>query len=230
MKTMMMRFAVASLVLAAVAILLSRPAWAGLQEGVAAYESGNLPLALKEFRAAAETNDASCQYNLALMYERGIGVAKDEKEARVWYQKAAEQGNSSAQFNLGVLFENGHGGEVDFAQANRWYRKAAEQGDALAIGNLGMLYIRGDGVEVDKAAGVALLLRSATLDSSPENFARRNLSTARGLTPEIIARAQALDAQMSQAKNLLVPLDQHLKSSLTNSVNNSTNTAPIKPR
>jgi uncharacterized protein len=214
-----------ALLLAGAVLLASRPARAGLEEGVSAYQAGNLPLAFKEFRAAAETNDANCQYNLALMYEQGIGVAKDEKAARVWYCKAAEQGNANAQFNLGVLYENGRGGAVDFAQANQWYRKAAMQGDALAIGNLGMLYLRGDGVRVDKVAGVALLLRSATLDNSPENYARRNLSTTRGLTPEMIAAAQKLDSEMSDAKNLLVPLDQFLKSSSSNAVALSTNAA-----
>jgi TPR repeat protein len=227
--------AAASFMLAAVVILAGRPARAGLQEGVAAYEAGNLPLAFKEFRAAAETNDANCQFNLALMYERGIGVPKDEKEARVWYRKAAEQGNSNAQFNLGVLYENGRGGDVDFSQANQWYRKAAAQGDALAIGNLGILYIRGDGVKVDKVAGMALLLRSATLDNSPENHAKRNLSTIRGVTPEIISAVQELASDMSHAKNLLVPLDDYLKSistnavvPSTNAVVNATNSAAIK--
>jgi len=223
-----LHIAAASFMLVAIITLSSRPAWAGLQEGVAAYEAGNLPLAVREFRTAAETGDANCQYNLALMYERGIGVAKDEKEARVWYRKAAEQGNSNAQFNLRVLYENGHGGGVDFAQANQWYRKAAVQGDALAIGNLGMLYIRGDGVKVDKVAGMALLLHSATLDGSPENHAKRNLSTIRGLTPETITAAQTLASEMSRAKDLLVPLDHYLKSVSTNAAVNVINAAAIK--
>ncbi len=202
--------------MAAVVSLLSSPALAGLQEGVAAYEAGNLPLAVKEFRAAAEKGEADCQFNLALMYEKGIGVTKDEKEAVVWYRKAAEQGNSSAQFNLGVLYENGRGSAVDFAQANQCYRKAAVQGDALAIGNLGMLYLRGDGVKVDKIAGLALLLQSAAMDSSPENHAKQNLSTTRGLTAEIVAAAQALSAELGKAKNLLIPLDQYLNTTTTN--------------
>ncbi|MCU0786349.1 MAG: sel1 repeat family protein [Verrucomicrobia bacterium] len=221
------RFAVVSLALVTVVTLLSRPARAGLQEGVAAYEAGNLPLAVKEFRTAAETNDANCQYNLALMYEQGIGVAKDEREARTWYRKAAEQGNSNAQFNLGVLYENGRGGDVDFTRANQWYRKAALQGDALAIGNLGMLYIRGDGVKVDQVAGMALLLRSATLDSSPENYAKRNLAAIQGLTSAIVAAAQKLSSEMRDANNLLVPLDARLKSNLTNAVLSVTNAAAM---
>jgi TPR repeat protein len=128
------------------AILLSNSALAGFEAGVAAYESGNLPLAAEEFRAAAEAGDANSQFNLALMYEQGIGVGKDEKEAVAWYRKSAAQGNSNAQYNLAVLYENGRGTAVDFAGAHQWYRKAAAQGDGLAVGNLGMLYIRGQGV------------------------------------------------------------------------------------
>ncbi len=194
-----------------VASLLISAAQAGLEEGVAAYEAGNPQLAAKEFRAAAEKGDASCQYNLALMYEQGMGVAKDEKEAVVWYRKSADLGNANAQFNLGVLYENGRGTEVDFAQANQWYRKAALQGDPLAIGNLGMLYVRGDGVKVNKIAGIALLLRSATLDSSPENHAKRNISATKGLSVEMVTAAQTLSSEMEKAKDLLVPLDEYLK-------------------
>lgn len=193
--------------------VLCSPARAGLEEGVAAYEAGNVPLAVKEFRAAAEAGDANCQFNLALMYEQGIGVSKDEKEAVAWYRKSAEQGNSNAQFNLGVLHENGRGTAVDFAEANQWYRKAAVQGDALAIGNLGMLYLRGDGVDVDKVAGIALLMQSATMDNSPTNFAKQNLAKTKGLTAETITAAQALLSEFGKSEDLLIPLDQHLKGS-----------------
>lgn len=80
----------------------------------------------------------------------------------------------------------------------------------MAIGNLGMLYMRGDGVAVNKVAGIALLLRSATLDPSPTNNAKRNISGTRGLTPQIITEAQELADRMSKVKNMLIPLDQHL--------------------
>lgn len=184
---------------------------ANFEAGIAAYETNNLPLAYKEFLAAAKGGHADSQFNVALMYEKGIGVGKDEKEAVVWYGKSAAQGNAAAQFNLGVLYENGRGTKIDFAKANEWYRKASVQGDALAIGNLGMLYVRGDGVKENKVAGVALLLMSATQDTSPENNAKRNITGTRGLTPESIAEAQTLSGEMSSAKNLLVPLDQYLK-------------------
>ena len=34
------------------------------------------------------------------MYEYGKGVAKDEREAVVWYRKAAEQGDARAKERL----------------------------------------------------------------------------------------------------------------------------------
>lgn len=192
-------------------ILVTGSAVAGFEEGIAAYQANNLPLAYKEFRAAAEEGDADSQFNVGLMFEQGIGVGKDEKEAVAWYRKSAEQGNSGAQYNLAVLYENGRGTAVDFAQANEWYRKASAQGDPLAIGNLGMLYLRGQGVKVNKIAGVALLLVSATMDSSPENHARQNLASTRGLTTDMIAEAQTLSAKMGGGRNVLVPLDQYLE-------------------
>ena len=191
--------------------LLSMTALAGFEAGIAAYQANDLPLAYKEFLAAAKEGHADSQFNVALMYEKGIGVGKDEKEAVVWYGKSALQGNAAAQFNLGVLYENGRGTKVDFAKAHEWYRKASVQGDALAIGNLGMLYVRGQGVKENKTAGVALLLVSATRDPSPENNAKQNIARTRGLTAEMIAAAQALSGELSSAKNLLVPLDQYLK-------------------
>ena len=191
--------------------LLSMTALAGFEAGIAAYQANDLPLAYKEFLAAAKEGHADSQFNVALMYEKGIGVAKDEKDAVVWYGKSASQGNANAQFNLGVLFEHGRGTNVDFTKANEWYRKASVQGDALAIGNLGMLYVRGQGVKENKTAGVALLLVSATRDTSAQNHAKKNIAGTRGLSAEMIAAAQSLSSEMSSAKNLLVPLDQYLK-------------------
>jgi TPR repeat protein len=194
------------------ASVLSRSVLAGFEEGVAAIEANDMPLAFEEFRASAEQGHIDSRFNLGLMYEQGIGVGKDERQAIVWYRKAAEQGNSNAQFNLAVLYENGRGSAVDFEQANQWYRKAAAQGDALAIGNLGMLYMRGQGVQADKIAGLALLLQSATMDNSPQNRARQNVAMIKGLTAKMIAEAQTLMAELGDAENILVPLDQYLAS------------------
>lgn len=186
---------------------------ANFEAGIAAIDANNMPMAYKAFLAAAKEGHIDSQFNLGVMYEQGIGIAKNDKEAVFWYEKAAAQGSSAAQYNLGVLYENGRGTAVDFAKANDLYRKASLQGDALAVGNLGMLYIRGDGVIENKIAGVALLLQSVTLDPSPQNLAKKNLTATAGLTPEMVTEARALSEKLSSASNMLDPLDQYLKNS-----------------
>ncbi len=57
---MMKRFLLA-LVLACA---LSAPAWAGFDEGLAAYKQGNYKTALREWRPLAEQGHVSAQYNL----------------------------------------------------------------------------------------------------------------------------------------------------------------------
>ena len=52
---------------------------------------------------AAEQGNADAEYNLAVMYRGGWGVAKDLVQAKAWYQKAAAQGNQSAKYALSKL-------------------------------------------------------------------------------------------------------------------------------
>ena len=40
----------------------------------------------------AQQGDALAQAYIALMYDLGVGVPEDKKEALKWYRKAAEQG------------------------------------------------------------------------------------------------------------------------------------------
>ena len=64
------------------------------------------------------------------MYERGLGVSKNYKEAVKWYRFAAEQGLTKAQYNLGLMYADGRGVSQDNQEAVKWYRLAADQGHA----------------------------------------------------------------------------------------------------
>ena len=109
---------------------------------------------MKWYRAAAEQGDATAQFNLALCYEKGIGVEQDAADAVKWYRAAAEQGDAAAQNNLGLCYEKGIGVEQDAADAVKWYRAAAEQGDAEAQAKLGCCYRNGIGVKQDAEQAV----------------------------------------------------------------------------
>ena len=54
-------------------------------------------IAFEWFRKSAEQGNAGAQYELGLMYRKGLFVPKDEKIAFKWFRKSAEQGNASAQ-------------------------------------------------------------------------------------------------------------------------------------
>ncbi len=50
---------------------LSAPAWAGFDEGLAAYSRGDYKTALREWRPLAEQGYASAQAILGVMYSEG---------------------------------------------------------------------------------------------------------------------------------------------------------------
>lgn len=106
-------------------------------------------------KVKAEKGDIEAQCQLGKCYEDGVGVAKNGKEAAVWYRKAAERGYDFAQFNLAYCYERGLGVPKDFVQAVLWYRNAAEQGHGLSQACLGMHLEDGVGVPSDKIEAYA---------------------------------------------------------------------------
>ena len=69
---------------------------------------------------------AAC--NLGYLYETGVGVEQNWKEAAAWYEKSAEQSYPRAQYNLAWCYENGKGVEQNIEKALELYRAAAETG------------------------------------------------------------------------------------------------------
>ena len=102
----------------------------------------------KAVKIKAEQGHAKAQAILGLMYRKGQGVEKNDKEPAKWFQKAAEQGDADAQFCLGAMYYNGEGVPQDYAEAVKWFRKAAEQKHA-AQAMLGGMYSEGKGVPKD---------------------------------------------------------------------------------
>ena len=122
---------------------------ADFYKGLTAAQNGDYATALKKWKPIAEAGNAVAQFNLGLIYEKGLGVLQDDKEAVRWYRLAAVQGDADAQTNLGVRYQKGLGVPQDDKEAVRWYRLAAEQGDADAQYYLGVMYALGKGVIKD---------------------------------------------------------------------------------
>ena len=61
----------------------------------------------KELEGLANLGEPRAQYDLALLYDKGLGVPQSDAEALRWYTRAAEQGEARAQYNLGLMYMNG---------------------------------------------------------------------------------------------------------------------------
>lgn len=66
-----------TIALLSLGMLCASLAWAGFDEGAAAYEAGNYAIALKEWLPLAKQGDVRAQYNLGLMYNQGKGVRQN---------------------------------------------------------------------------------------------------------------------------------------------------------
>ena len=142
-----------------------------IEEGQAAYDSGNYAAALSYWKPLADQGAAAAQYKLAGLYQFGLGVDRDSALAVTYIRKAAEQGWAEAQSSLSDLYAVGQGVPQDYAQAVIWGRKAAEQGLAVAQYNLGYSYESGQGVPQDYAQALVWYRRAADQDFATAQYA-----------------------------------------------------------
>jgi TPR repeat protein len=58
---------------------------------------------IAQLQREAQEGDPDAQYELAYLYENGLGVPKNEAKALELYQQAADQGHPAAQDNLEAM-------------------------------------------------------------------------------------------------------------------------------
>ncbi len=139
------------------AIALPFPALADVKAGVDAWERGDYPAAVNEWRPLAIKGDADAQFNLGQAYRFGRGVPADMKQAEDWYRQAAAQGHFQAEDNLGlIMFQNG-----DRQGAMPLIQHSADRGDPRAQYVLGTALFNGDIVERDWISAYALMTRAS---------------------------------------------------------------------
>lgn len=77
------------------------------------------------YKRAAEFGHPEAQYDLASLYDRGIGVKKNPSLAAKWYLKSAELGNADAQCQVGYLYLLGRGLPRDEIEAYAYLNMAS---------------------------------------------------------------------------------------------------------
>ena len=174
---------------------LTAPAWAGLDEGVAAYKRGDYATALREWRPLAEQGSANAQFFLGHMYWYGLGVSQDDAEASGWWRKGAEREHAGAQYCIGFMYDKGLGVPQDYAKALFWYRMADAQGHGGAQYNLGLLHEKGRGVPQDYVRAYAwhdIAASSFPPGKDRDKAVERRDIVAATMTPAQISEAQKL--------------------------------------
>jgi len=134
----------------------------------------NVYEASQQFEIAAKAGHGKAQYQLAKLYEQGIGVKQSDKLHLEWLEKAAKAGVVSAerdlktlkmkenleigtpdskdpatQFSLGMKYLSGEKVQKDPIKASKLFFKAAEQNHSRAQYQLGIMYEKGIGFDRD---------------------------------------------------------------------------------
>jgi TPR repeat protein len=178
-----------------IAIGLTTPAFAGLGDGLAAYDRGDYATAYRELGPAAAGGAPLAQYALGRMYFSGEGVSRDSAEGLKWLRKAAMAGVGPAQYQLGACYEWGIEVTQGTGEAARWYRMAADRGVSVAQYRLGLLYMNGVGVPRDLvAAHMWLNLAASRL---PPGESRSAVAKLRESVGANMTAAQIAEAQMA---------------------------------
>jgi len=116
----------------------------------------NYKKAYKWLKLSSDQGNPIGMYNLAVLYEQGIGIPKDTTISLALYAKAfqpmhtlAETGNFRAQVNLGYILETGAGTKENLQKALHWYEKAAHKGFPRAQYIVGYKHYHGWGYDRD---------------------------------------------------------------------------------
>jgi TPR repeat protein len=168
-----------------------------LDDALHAVEKNQYETAFGIFKKLAEAGDREAQYNLAMLYRAGKGVAKDPEKGAHWFRRAADQGLAEAQFQLGYCYDKGEGVEQSDEYAFVWYKKAAEHGHGKAQINLGVMYANGLGTKRDlqlayvwfnlaAAQGSAIAYQNKQILA--EAFTPEQLEALRGVTREFFQK------------------------------------------
>jgi len=121
-----------------------------LELGMQAASRGEMALAARHFRVAADAGSPLAQYNLGRLHEAGLGVPRDTAQAVRYYRMASEQGLAAAQARLALLLARDVRVPTNPREAYQLAMQAAQMGEPDAFIVLGLAYSNGSGVGLNK--------------------------------------------------------------------------------
>jgi len=115
-------------------------------QGYKALENKEYNKALFYLSYEANLGDDRAQYNLGIMYKKGLGVPVNDNEAFSWFFLSADQGNILAKYALGNAYLKGEGINKNYLLAFKSYKYAGLKGHPMARLNIGNMYFNGLGI------------------------------------------------------------------------------------
>lgn len=107
-------------------------------------DAGHYAEAIPYFERSVAAGNERAMTDLALSYEQGQGVAKDEAKAVSLYNEAVGKGESQAMVNLGIMYLQGRGGlGKSETSALDLFRRAAGADNTNGMLMLGIMYEHG---------------------------------------------------------------------------------------
>lgn len=103
-----------------------------LKQGIQHHDAGRFEEAVKCFETASNQGDAKGMYDLALCYQKGEGVDKNEKKAFQLLLRASDKGYDEAKFQLAECYYWGKGTKMDRERAQELYLETANLGNRVA--------------------------------------------------------------------------------------------------
>lgn len=97
----------------------------------------------------ADSKSSEAQYQIGLLYEKGLGLPTDYKEAFNYYELSYKNGNIKALGRLANMHYCGYGIPQSYGEAYRLFKQASDNGDTFSQSQLGNMYYNGLGVNKD---------------------------------------------------------------------------------
>ncbi len=106
-----------------------------------AYQRGYYLTAFNHALPRAKLGDPAAQLLIGVLYEKGLGIKQNRKEAAQWYKFAAENGSKEAQFSYALKLLEGVYVTKDKKTARELLKKAADAGHSVAQFNYAQMIV-----------------------------------------------------------------------------------------
>lgn len=169
----------------------------GNYKGYAEFKMAHYAAARRIWEALDAKNFGEAAFNLGMLYEDGLGVAKDIPRALAYYHRGADNGSRKAVFRLGIMYWLGTPDVPrNESEGRRYLTLAADDGDEEAL-----RYLNADAtdplVAADRAMAAGRPAEALALITAAANADNRRAQTRLGWAYEAgrgVARDLALAA------------------------------------